>query len=514
MSAEPTDLDLLRSFSRRGEQTAFAQLVRRYLNLVFGTALRKTGDAGSAEEISQNVFAALARKSWRFAADDSVPAWLHRAAILESKAWLRGKIRRQNRERIAIELETTMQTSTDDPTWRNLMPLLDEGLLSLREKDRTALLLRFHEKRSLREVGAILGINDDAAQKRIATAVDRLAHFFQRRGFKTVTGAVAAAGLQQAAVSAPASVASAMTQAALSMPTPALSGLTAWLAKGAGLTKVQTIAFCAFLGLGSTGWQWRQLHELREVNAATVMASSEIVARREQEYIALARLQGESARLAMKESIESQLTEIDNRWPDESPYVRVPKRIIRQLDLEGRFSPAGTISNEFAEALALTSRERRNVEEILADYRRSMDSLMADRAYETNAPPQPRDRIAKTIVVPPLGQDLKTLAANTSARLQSVIGAEREELLFGDWAKGGIQVFRPGNLWMIADQAQQMTVWIDVSSVNEEPARYGSAWTCQRGGTRRESGLALPDPIVKRHFAPWMNRHGVKPVHP
>ena len=68
------------------------------------------------------------------------------------------------------------------------MPLLDEALLSLREKDRTALLLRFYENHSLREVGAAFGVSEDTARKRVQSALEKLTEFFKRRGFKTAIG--------------------------------------------------------------------------------------------------------------------------------------------------------------------------------------------------------------------------------------------------------------------------------------------------------------------------------------
>jgi DNA-directed RNA polymerase specialized sigma24 family protein len=48
--------------ARRSEE-AFAALVRQHINLVFATALRQVGDRGAAEEITQNVFVALAQVS-------------------------------------------------------------------------------------------------------------------------------------------------------------------------------------------------------------------------------------------------------------------------------------------------------------------------------------------------------------------------------------------------------------------------------------------------------------------
>src|SRR5437762_11598741 len=139
MNERQADFELLRGFVRRADQEAFAAVLRRHFDLVYATALRKVEDTGAAEEIAQNVFATLARKAWQFAPDDSLPAWLYRAALLEAKARLRSELRRRCRERTAAELGTTMKTPDPQPASRALVPLLDEALLSLREKERTAL---------------------------------------------------------------------------------------------------------------------------------------------------------------------------------------------------------------------------------------------------------------------------------------------------------------------------------------------------------------------------------------
>ena len=61
---------------------------------------------------------------------------------------------------------------------------------ALEETDRTAILLRHFENKSLREVGRPLGISEDAAQKRVTRAVDQLRELFSKRGV-----AVGGAGL-------------------------------------------------------------------------------------------------------------------------------------------------------------------------------------------------------------------------------------------------------------------------------------------------------------------------------
>src|SRR5207253_1910521 len=128
MTDRQNDFELLQDFAHRGDQQAFASLVRRHLDLVYATALRKATDTEAAQEISQNVFTALARKAWQFASDDSLPAWLYKTTLLETRQWLRGELRRRHREQTAATLGTTMNTPDEQPALRALIPLLDEAL--------------------------------------------------------------------------------------------------------------------------------------------------------------------------------------------------------------------------------------------------------------------------------------------------------------------------------------------------------------------------------------------------
>ena len=79
------DCELVTAYATRGSENAFRALVTRHVHLVYATALRQVGDAALAEEITQNVFIALARKAPRLAGVQTLAGWLHRTAILEAK---------------------------------------------------------------------------------------------------------------------------------------------------------------------------------------------------------------------------------------------------------------------------------------------------------------------------------------------------------------------------------------------------------------------------------------------
>jgi len=84
-----------------------------------------------------------------------------------------------------------------------LSPLLDEAMNQLGEKDRLAVLLRFFQRKPMREVGQALGISEDAAKMRVARSVEKLRGFFARNGVACPAGIIAAVLSEKAIQAAP-----------------------------------------------------------------------------------------------------------------------------------------------------------------------------------------------------------------------------------------------------------------------------------------------------------------------
>ena len=206
-----TDLKLLVRFAQTGCNDAFGEIVRRHVNLVFSAAQRRLPNAALAEEVSQTVFLELAQNAHRLDSDTVLSAWLYRAALNRSVDVVRREARRQRREQIAVEM-LAMNPATDD--WSRIEPLLDEAMSSLGEGDRTAVILRFFENRPLREVGERLKISDDAAQKRVQRAVDRLREFLVARGIPVGSVGLAAIVAEYAVQAAPIELAAQISRAA------------------------------------------------------------------------------------------------------------------------------------------------------------------------------------------------------------------------------------------------------------------------------------------------------------
>lgn len=208
------DAQLLHRYAEEGSECAFGELVTRHVDLVYSAALRQVaGDAHLAQDVTQTVFADLARKAAALSGRAVLTGWLYQATRYAAARAVRAERRRLNREREVVAMqEASNETKTD---WDQLGPVLDDAVARLGAKDRDAVLLRFFERKDLRAVGEALGTSEDGARKRVTRALEKLRRYFTRRGI-TLSSAALTAGITTGAVqSAPAGLAAAVATASL-----------------------------------------------------------------------------------------------------------------------------------------------------------------------------------------------------------------------------------------------------------------------------------------------------------
>jgi RNA polymerase sigma factor (sigma-70 family) len=243
-----TDLQLLERYTKERAEDAFAEIVRRHLNLVYSAALRQVRSTNVAEDVAQSVFADLARQAPSLASDTVLSAWLYQVTRRTAIDAIRRDARRQLREQVASEI-TAMNAIADQ--WSQIEPILDEAMDILDGPDRVAVVLRYFENKSFREVGNILGTSEEAARKRVTRAIDQLREFFSRRG--TPVGATGLAVLisAHAVQSAPAGLINIVASGVLSGMGIATTAVTA---KAIVMTTLQkTVIITALVATAGTG---------------------------------------------------------------------------------------------------------------------------------------------------------------------------------------------------------------------------------------------------------------------
>ena len=183
-----TDQQLLRDYAERQSEAAFAELVRRHVDLVYSAALRMVCDTHLAQDVTQGVFVALAQNAGQLANHPVLSGWLHRTARNLAANTVRSETRRRTREQEAVAMNQLNETEAD---WEMISLHLDNALCQLEEADRDALMLRYFERKSAREMAVILGLSEEAAQKRASRAMESLREFFTKQRVAVGSGALA-----------------------------------------------------------------------------------------------------------------------------------------------------------------------------------------------------------------------------------------------------------------------------------------------------------------------------------
>ncbi len=206
------DRELLREYVEHQSEAAFAELVKRHVNLVYATALRVVGDRATAQDVTQTVFIHLARKAWTVRDGNALLGWLYRAAYRTALDTIRSEQRRRQRETEAMNLA---EQNTDEATWEKLAPLLDEAMQGLNRAEQNALLLRYFEGKTMRETGEALGTSEAAAQMRVNRALDKMRTHFARGGVTVAAGALATVLATNSAKAAPVELAAQVADSSL-----------------------------------------------------------------------------------------------------------------------------------------------------------------------------------------------------------------------------------------------------------------------------------------------------------
>lgn len=233
------DHELLQRYAECRCEASFTELVKRYVDLVYSSALRQVGgDAHLAHDVTQSVFIDLARKASSLSGRTVLAGWLYTSAHYAAAKVVRSEQRWRAREQKANSMRETSDESAVEPSWEELRPVIDEAMHDLSQGERDAILLRYFEKRQLGEVGAKLGVSDEAARKRVDRALEKLRGLLARRGVTSTSTALVVALGAHTVAAAPAGIATSIAGAAIASSV-AGTGTTLTLLKFMAMSKLK-----------------------------------------------------------------------------------------------------------------------------------------------------------------------------------------------------------------------------------------------------------------------------------
>jgi RNA polymerase sigma factor (sigma-70 family) len=341
---EQSDSQLLKFYVESRSEPVFAELVRRYTDLVYSAALRMVCDPHLAQDVTQNTFVALAKQAGQIKDRPALCAWLHQTARHIAAQTVRTDVRRRAREEEAATMNEPLANDNPEIAWKEIAPHLDAALAELGEADREALMLRYFQNKPFHTIGFVLGVSDDAAQKRVTRAVERLRELFAKRGVTVSAGGLAVVISANAVQAAPAGLAASLS--AVSLAQTAVSATVVAASKTIAMTTLQktlvtaTVAVLAGAGLfeNRQAAQLRdQVQTLRQQQAASSNQLQNLQRERDEASRQLAAMRDENDRL--------------NRNPAELQRLRGEVASLRQSAQER--SAVETAARSWEERIAL-----------------------------------------------------------------------------------------------------------------------------------------------------------------
>jgi RNA polymerase sigma-70 factor (ECF subfamily) len=161
---EQTDPELVQA-CLSGNQSAYAELVRRHQDSVFGLAVSMTRNRADAEDMAQEAFIRAYNKLDQYNPEYAFRSWILRICSNRTKNLFRLRVNRRKVEEAHLNEEAVVQDAVD-PDFQ----AVEEALETLPPKLDAPLRLKYMEGLSYDEIASVLGIGVSAAKMRVMRA--------------------------------------------------------------------------------------------------------------------------------------------------------------------------------------------------------------------------------------------------------------------------------------------------------------------------------------------------------
>ncbi|MGE5296482.1 MAG: sigma-70 family RNA polymerase sigma factor [Solirubrobacterales bacterium] len=256
---------MLKRFSTQADAEAFAELMRRYVRLVYSTSWRVLKNEGDAADVTQETFFELTRCAGRVSGPLS--SWLHQIATRKAIDLVRRSIHRRRREQAYSRTRPEVAH-----TWHDLSGHVDEALDKLDAPTRAALLEHFLAGKTMSEIARDQGVSQATISRRINDGLERLRGALRRQGLLVATSALGVMLLENASQAVPMAVLGELNKMAMvgAAGAAATLGGKAAVAVHAGAVKALFGAAAVVAVVSAAGY----IHHCRQTRPPTVSSIS------------------------------------------------------------------------------------------------------------------------------------------------------------------------------------------------------------------------------------------------
>jgi RNA polymerase sigma factor (sigma-70 family) len=261
-----------------GDADAYQRLVGRCANTVCSIALAIVRNVQASEDVAQEVFLVVWTSLRKLRNPASFLPWVRQVTRNQAHLWLREHRRETlDEEALAAAVDARPDPAASllhDEERRLLAAVIDD----LPEETREVVILYYREGSSVRQVGELLGLSEDAVKQRLSRARTRMREEMLRRFGGIVARTVPAAGFATvvgAAITASAPpVSAAITIGAAKAGGGTVTSVLLLLVKGAGGGALAGVAGVIFglRPLERTIFDKQERRELRRFKAAAIIS--------------------------------------------------------------------------------------------------------------------------------------------------------------------------------------------------------------------------------------------------
>lgn len=164
--------EMLATQAARGDRAAFAALIERHYDRLFGLAFRLTGTRAEAEDLTQDICAALPAKLGSYRAEARFGTWLYRVAVNAAH----DRRRRMASHRKAadgwgdweVNRQAAIREAQDGLDW------LGQAMTALPPELRDTVALVLGEEMKQAEAAEVLGVSEGTIAWRMSEVKKRL----------------------------------------------------------------------------------------------------------------------------------------------------------------------------------------------------------------------------------------------------------------------------------------------------------------------------------------------------